>query len=195
MLAGNVAALLSPVIFVPLFTYIFGPQNYDYESMRAIRKVDDTEVAAAAHVDLELVPGEMGPTQDESEEETRQLNRSALYARTLTVFMAFAFLILWPIPMYGSSYVFSKKFFTGWVVVGIIWLFFTTFGVVVFPLYEGRASIVRVVRMMSLDLVGKKPKVYRGTKAGADDVATPSGVATPTEVLGEKDKQTSEKEV
>ncbi|KAJ5466351.1 hypothetical protein N7530_010138 [Penicillium desertorum] len=195
MLAGNVAALLSPVIFVPLLTYIFGPQNYDYESMRAIRKVDDTEVAAAAHVDLELVPGEMGPTQDESEEETRQLNRSALYARTLTVFMAFSFLILWPIPMYGSSYVFSKKFFTGWVVVGIIWLFFTTFGVVVFPLYEGRASIVRVVRMMSLDLVGKKPKVYRGTKTGADDVATPSGVATPTEMLGEKDKQTSEREV
>ncbi|KAJ9488706.1 hypothetical protein VN97_g4578 [Penicillium thymicola] len=139
MLAGNVAALLSPVVFVPLFTYIFGPQNYDYESMRAIRKVDDTEVAAEAHVDLELVPGEMGPSQDESEEEERLLNRSALYARTLTVFMAFAFLILWPIPMYGSSYVFSKKFFTGWVVVGIIWLFITLFGVVVFPLYEGRA--------------------------------------------------------
>jgi hypothetical protein len=125
MLAGNVAALLSPVVFVPLFTYVFGPQNYDYESMRAIRKVDDTEVAAEAHVDLELVPGETGPSQDESEEEERLLNRSALYARTLTVFMAFAFLILWPIPMYGSSYVFSKKFFTGWVVVGIIWLFFT----------------------------------------------------------------------
>jgi hypothetical protein len=195
MLAGNVAALLSPLAFVPLLTYTFGSQNYDYESMRAIRKVDDTEVAAAAHIDLELVPGEAGPTQAESEEETRQLNRSALYARTLTVFMAFAFLILWPIPMYGTSYVFSKKFFTGWVVVGIIWLFFTLFGVVVFPLYEGRASIARVVRMMSLDLVGKKPKIYRGTRDGGDDTATPSGVATPTEVLGEKDKLGSEKEI
>ena len=192
MLAGNVAALLSPLVFVPVLTYAFGTQNYDYESMRAIRKVDDTEVAAAAHVDLELVPGEMGPTSDESEEEIRLLNRSAFYARTLTVFMALAFLILWPIPMYGSSYVFSKKFFTGWVVVGIIWLFCTSFGVVVFPLWEGRSSIARVVRMMSLDLVGKKPKVYRGTKDGADDVATPSGVVTPT---GEKDKQTSEKEI
>jgi hypothetical protein len=194
MLAGNVAALLSPVIFVPLFTYTFGPQNYDYESMRAIRKVDDTEVAAAAHIDLELVPGEAGPTQAESEEEAPKLERSALYARTLTIFMALAFLILWPIPMYGSSYVFSKKFFTGWVVVGIIWLFMTTFGVVVFPLWEGRASIIRVARMMSLDLVGRRPRIYRGTKAGTEEGATPSGVATPTEV-GEKEKGVLERAV
>ncbi|KAJ5338666.1 hypothetical protein N7452_005394 [Penicillium brevicompactum] len=192
MLAGNVAALLSPVVFVPIFTYAFGPQNYDYESMRAIRKVDDTEVAADAHVDIELVPGEAGNNQEADEEETRQLNRSALYARTLTIFMAFSFLILWPIPMYGTSYVFSQKFFTGWVVVGILWLFITTFGVVVFPLYEGRASIIRVARMMSLDLVGRKPKVYRGTKEVGDS-ATPSGVATPMEV--EKEKKTLEREV
>ncbi|KAJ5341511.1 hypothetical protein N7541_010635 [Penicillium brevicompactum] len=192
MLAGNVAALLSPVVFVPIFTYAFGPQNYDYESMRAIRKVDDTEVAAEAHVDIELVPGEAGNNQEADEEETRQLNRSALYARTLTIFMAFSFLILWPIPMYGTSYVFSQKFFTGWVVVGILWLFITTFGVVVFPLYEGRASIIRVARMMSLDLVGRKPKVYRGTKEVGDS-ATPSGIATPMEV--EKEKKALEREV
>jgi Na+/proline symporter len=184
MLAGNVAALLSPIIFVPFFTYVFGPQNYDYESMRAIRKVDDTDVAAAAHVDLELVPGE-GSSQEQSEEETRKLNKAALYSRTLTVFMAFAMLILWPIPMYGTSYVFSKKFFTGWVVVGIIWLFCTLFGVVVFPLYEGRESITRVVRMMILDLMGKKPVLHEGKK----DDAQPSGVATPAEQVEEKGKE------
>lgn len=134
MLAGNVAALLSPIIFVPLFTYTFGPQNYDYRSMRAIRKVDDTDVAAAAHIDLELVPGETDPSQTQSDEETRKLDRAALYARTLTIFLALALLILWPIPMYGTSYVFSRGFFTGWVVVGLLWLFCTLFGVVVFPL-------------------------------------------------------------
>ncbi|OGE51832.1 hypothetical protein PENARI_c012G10712 [Penicillium arizonense] len=192
MLAGNVAALLSPVIFSPILTYTFGPQNYDYESMRQIRKVDDTDVAAAAHIDLELVPGETNQTQTQSEEEDRKLNRSALYARTLTIFMALALLILWPIPMYGSSYVFSRKFFTGWVVVGILWLFFTLFGVVVFPLYEGRESIWRVASMMALDVVGRKPTVYRGTKTGGTGAgeATPSGVQTPDAVTekGEKVK-------
>lgn len=183
MLAGNVAALLSPMVFVPILTYVFGPQNYDYQSMRQIRKVDDTDVAAAAHIDIELVPGETRPSETQSEEETRKLNKAALYSRTLTVFMAFALLILWPIPMYGSSYVFSKKFFTGWVVVGILWLFCTLFGVVVFPLYEGRESIIRVARMMAYDMVGVRPAVYRGRKADA------SGLATPTEQVGEKAKE------
>lgn len=185
MLAGNVAALLSPLIFVPVLTYTFGPQNYDYVSMRSIRKVDDTDVAASAHIDIELIPGEPDPTQTQSENETRKLDRAALYSRTLTIFLALAFLILWPIPMYGSSYVFSKRFFTGWVVVGLIWLFGTAFGVVVFPLYEGRESIIRVVRLMGLDVFGRKPVLVNG---GKEDGAQTSGVVTPTtvEVVGEK---------
>ena len=187
MLAGNVAALLSPVIISPVLTLIFGSQNYDYESMRQIRKVDDTEVAAEAHVDLEQIPGEVQPSTSESEEETRKLNKAALYSRTLTVFMAFAMLILWPIPMYGSSYVFSRKFFTGWVVVGILWLFCTLFGVVVFPLYEGRESIIRVVKMMAFDAMGTRPAVYRGRKA---DGGQSSGLVTPNpEMVGEKTKE------
>jgi len=185
MLAGNVAALLSPMVFVPFFTYVFGPQNYDYKSMRAIRKVDDTDVAVDAHVDLEQIPGETDPSQQETDEEMRKLNKAAFYARTLTIFMALSMLILWPIPMYGTSYVFSKKFFTGWIVVGILWLFCTLFGVVIFPLYEGRESIARVVRMMGLDLMGRKPTLHEGRKT--DDLQ--SGAGTPAEQIEEKGKE------
>ncbi|KAJ5278779.1 hypothetical protein N7478_004151 [Penicillium angulare] len=192
MLAGNVAALLSPVIISPVLTLLFGSQNYDYESMRQIRKVDDTEVATEAHIDIELVPGETTPDESQSEEETRKLNKAALYSRTLTVFMAFALLILWPIPMYGSSYVFSKKFFTGWVVVGILWLFCTLFGVVVFPLYEGRESITRVVKMMAYDVMGTRPAVYRGRKV---DGMQSSGAVTPTGRIAEKDEKVVESSV
>ncbi|KAL3463359.1 Sodium:solute symporter family-domain-containing protein [Aspergillus heterothallicus] len=176
MLAGNVAALLSPVVFSPVLTYIFGPQNYDYESMRAIRKVDDSDVAAAAHVDLELVPGENTNAAAE-EEEIRKLNKAAFLSRTLTIGMVICFLLLWPIPMYGSSYVFSKKFFTGWVVVGIIWLFGTAFGVVLFPLWEGRSSMARVARLMFYDAMGRKKAALDGRR----EIEETSGVATPTE--------------
>lgn len=186
MLAGNVAALLSPVVFSPALTYLFGAQNYNYESMRAIRKVDDTDVAAAAHVDIELIPGESAPSNTApSTDDDRKLNRAALYSRTLTVAMVICFLLLWPIPMYGSGYVFSKKFFTGWVVVGILWLFVTTFGVVVFPLYEGRESIVRTARSMVLDAMGRRPAraVLEGEKGGEMS----SGVVTPTERVSGKE--------
>lgn len=186
MLAGNVAALLSPVLFSPILTYTLGSQHYDYKTMLAIRKVDDTDVAAAAQVDLEQIPGGEATTtthQAQEEEEERKLNRAALYSRTLTIAMVLCFLILWPIPMYGSSYVFSKRFFTGWVVVGILWLFVTTFGVVVFPLYEGRESIVRVVRLMGLDLVGGKGRKKR---AMIESTSQGEGVDIPIERVGDK---------
>lgn len=185
MLAGNVAALLSPIIFSPVLTYAFGTQKYDYESMRAIRKVDDTDVAAAAHVDIELIPGEVTVHNAEAEaEEERKLNKAAFYSRTLTIAMVICFLLLWPIPMYGSSYVFSKKFFTGWVVVGLIWLFCTTFGVVIFPLWEGRESIIRTVRLMALDAQGRRPALVGQASKESED--TPSGAATPTEKMPTK---------
>ncbi|PTU23317.1 hypothetical protein P175DRAFT_0555964 [Aspergillus ochraceoroseus IBT 24754] len=179
MLAGNVAALLSPLVFSPLLTYLFGPQNYDYESMRAIRKVDDSDVAAAAHVHIDLIPGETLSAAQE-QEEIAKLNQAAVLSRALTVSMVVCFLLLWPIPMYGSSYVFSKEFFTGWVVVGIIWLFGSAFGVVVFPLWEGRESMVRIVRLMALDAMGRKKQqdALDGDKSHEE---TTSGVITPTE--------------
>ncbi|KAJ9299130.1 hypothetical protein DTO271G3_3372 [Paecilomyces variotii] len=192
MLAGNVAALLSPMVYVPILTLIFGSQNYDYESMRAIRKVDDTDVAAAAHVDIELIPGEVDHhTAAQEAEELRLLNRAAKWARILTVFMAISLLVIWPMPMYGSSYVFSKPFFTGWVVVGIIWLFGTAFGVIIYPLWEGRYSIQRVVRMMSQDIMGKKPAYYGGQEA-ADEPTTGQVTPTTTEKVS-GDKFTEEK--
>jgi urea-proton symporter len=194
MLAGNVAALLSPMIFIPILTVIFGFQNYDYETMRAIRKVDDSDVAAAAHVDLELIPG-AEPTTNNSgeilseaeEKEKKKLDQAAFWARTLTVVMTICLLVLWPMPLYGSGYIFSKQFFTGWVVVGLIWLFGTAFGVILFPLYEGRANIVRVVRSMLLDVSGKKnmqhPELHEGQDVGGEGGDMPS---TPEEKVSFK---------
>lgn len=87
--------------------------------MKLIRRGDDTEIVrrssvASGSVDPELVPGsEVGRTQADEDEEVAHLNKVAKIARGLTVFMTLALLVLWPMPMYGSKYVFSKNFFTG----------------------------------------------------------------------------------
>ena len=99
MLAGNVVALLSPLIFVPVLTYGFGRQNYDWESIKAIRKGDDSDIAAHAHVDLEDIPGERHASVIEAEAEGKHLKKAAIIARSLTVFMTLALLVLWPMPM------------------------------------------------------------------------------------------------
>jgi urea-proton symporter len=113
MLAGNVVALLSPLIFIPVLTFAFGKQNYDWESMKQIRRGDDSDLAAAAHIDLELTPGATLRSEEAEAAEQAKLKKAALIARSLTVFMTLALLVVWPMPMYGSGYIFSKKFFTG----------------------------------------------------------------------------------
>lgn len=152
MLIGNVVALLSPCIFIPVLTYAIGPDNYDYESMRAIRKADDAEIAREANVELSRVPGEGDRNE---EEETRKLNRAAKIARILTVTMTLIFLVIWPFPLYGTGYIFSKTFFTGWISVGIAWLFFSSAVVGLYPIFESRSTIIRTTKGIIRDLTGK----------------------------------------
>ena len=166
MLAGNVVALLSPLIFTPLFTLIFGIDKYDWASMAAIRKADDHDMAAEAGEDLEAIPGERDETPDEMAVEQTKLLRASKIAKAMTVILTLALLVLWPMPMYGSGYIFSKKFFTGWVVVGIMWLIGSLCCVGIFPVIEGRNDLLYVFKAIYLDVTGKKhPSKYHGPEA------------------------------
>jgi urea-proton symporter len=201
MLAGNVAALLSPVVFIPILTFAFGKQNYDWVSMMAIRLGDDTDIAASAHIDLELVPGHHKPSASattaaaaaaatEAEAEQAKLKKSAFIARTVTVVMTLILLVLWPMPLYGSSYIFSKKFFTGWVTVGILWLFCSTACVGVFPLWQGRKTMAHTVKSMWLDMRGKYHPQLVG-RMGVVEGEDASVEAEKGAVVGEKEKSGS----
>ncbi|TAQ86565.1 hypothetical protein B7494_g5120 [Chlorociboria aeruginascens] len=163
MLAGNVMALLSPLLFTPIFTLIFGLDHYDWASMAAIRKGDDHDLAEEAHIDLELIPGEVSHTADEEAAEQAKLLRASRIAKTMTVILTLSLLILWPMPMYGSGYIFSKKFFTGWVVVGIIWLLGSLACVGIFPVWEGRKALWFTSKSIWLDITGKqRPNRFHG---------------------------------
>ncbi|KAK1979097.1 sodium symporter family protein [Colletotrichum cereale] len=178
MLAGNVIALLSPLVLIPVFTLAFGVDKYDWKSMMAIRRGDDHELASAAGLDLEEVTG-YHESQADFEREQAMLSRAFKISVSMTAFMTVAMLILWPMPMYGSGYIFSKPFFTGWVVVGILWIFCSFFAVGLYPIFEGRATLIHTVKSM---VSGKKPTRH-GTAVthGEEEVTekTSPGAVTP----------------
>ncbi|KAF1988543.1 urea active transporter [Aulographum hederae CBS 113979] len=185
MLAGNVVALLSPGIFIPVLTYALGADKYDWVSMRAIRKGDDADIAASAGVDLEEIPGESHIDAEAEAKEEAQLLRAGKIARIMTVVMTLCLLILWPMPMYGSGYVFSKPFFTGWVSVGILWLFVSSFCVGLYPLWEGRHTMAHTFKSIFLDITGKrKPVTVRGQHAAQE-----TGSSTPVEISEKMDEK------
>lgn len=130
MLVGNVVALLSPIVFVGVLTIAFKPDNYDFESMKAIELDDDDDQLPPSDEEIQTAtPGAHHRlTREELLEEAKHLERASFIAKSLAAFLTIALLVLWPMPMYGAGYIFSVKFFTGWVVVGIMWIFFSLFG-------------------------------------------------------------------
>jgi urea-proton symporter len=179
MLVGNLVALLSPLIFVPVLTYSFGVQNYDYESMKSIRRGDDSDMAAGAHLDLEFVPDVNNSFEAEEREEQSNLLRASKIAKAVTVGMTLVLLVLWPMPLYGTGYIFSKPFFTGWVVVGIIWLIFSLCCVGLFPLWQGRSSIAHVFSAVTLDLTRWRPGRSDERRQGIELRRGSDGSGTP----------------
>lgn len=156
--------------------------------MAAIRLGNDEDIATAAHTDLELIPGGGGPTTEQAEKEKIKLDRAFLIAASMTVFMTLALLILWPMPMYGSGYIFSKPFFTGWISVGILWLFCSSFMVGIFPLWEGRHSMANTFKGIAKDLSGRGGAKRRTVLEGTDESGNGSdaGVEKQTEAMTEK---------
>lgn len=81
--------------------------------------------------------------------------------------------------MYGTAYIFSKPFFTGWVSVGIIWIFCSFIAVGLFPVFEGRKTLVRTAKYIYLDLTGSRSFKTGGTTVHEAEGSAASGQVTP----------------
>lgn len=173
MLTGNVVALLAPFILIPVLTLVFRPQRFDWNILKSITRVDEEEELMEAESQTpdpeKLAPVRSQVTQvahtmalgqlDEYAAESARLNKAFKIALTICGVLAVCLILLWPIPMYGSGYVFSKRFFTGWVSVLFIWSFITAFIVVVGPVWEGRTGIYNTFRGIYWDLTGQSHKL------------------------------------
>ncbi|KAJ3051305.1 hypothetical protein HK097_007722 [Rhizophlyctis rosea] len=151
MLAGNLTSLLLSALISTVITMI-KPDDYDWESMRNIKVLtaegesDDATVVAPKSAEF-----------DDEDLDPVKLDKAArfayIYAGALTVLL----IIVWPIPMYFSKYVFSRAFFYGWVILGLIWAICSSFTVIVLPLWESRDAYAAVFKGIAGDLAGRKP--------------------------------------
>ncbi len=178
MLIGNVVALLSPMVFSPLIS-LYKPYKFDWNELKKITKVDETEELAGFGVNDgekgeqmidDVVEGHGFVLAENTPEEQALLDKYAKVARIITAFMAIAFLVIWPMPMYGSGYIFSKPFFRGWVVVGIIWIFISSLIVNVFPLWQGRYEIYNTLRGIYWDVTGQSYKLKAWQESNPEEL-------------------------
>ncbi|KAH8685368.1 putative sodium/proline symporter [Tricladium varicosporioides] len=185
LVAGNMCSLCAPLVLTPLFTLIQS-ENYDFEKFKEVRPADDYddgEIVRPTRTEAEIeIAMEAALThQEENEKILFRARKWAIYA---SIAMTLIYLILWPIPMYATSYVFSKGFFKGWIVVVFLWAFFATMTITLLPIWESRDSLAKFFRYVTSGKISMAgPKVLT---IGVGEDGSDSGV----EVIG---GQTSEK--
>lgn len=159
LVAGNMMSLCGPLLLTPLITFI-KPDNYDWNLLHdAIGPDEETHVNVGPHpgnvtpppkVETQAMVSTVEPPSQDSN--NSMLLRSRNRASIASVSMTLCFLILWPIPMYATHYVFSKDFFVGWIVVVFLWAFFASSSITLIPIWEGRGAITSVTK----SILGRK---------------------------------------
>lgn len=105
-LYGTVASCLSPILYSVLITLV-RPQNYDWDDFKkeklSLEKLD-SELTTAHHHDGSVEVGARGAGPD-----YKELKRWGRIAAFWAVATFLGHWVIWPLPMYGSGYVFGKK--------------------------------------------------------------------------------------
>ncbi|KAJ5538806.1 hypothetical protein N7494_008285 [Penicillium frequentans] len=139
---GTVASCFSPIVYSLVITFL-KPQRYDWADFKkerlALEKLDSN--LTTAHHDQSPVQNQLNGLEDgavrSSASDAQELKRWGRIAAFWSIATFLGHWVIWPLPMYGSGYIFEKKFFIAWVVVAIIWLWGTMLIAIVYPLIDG----------------------------------------------------------
>jgi hypothetical protein len=144
MLVGNIVAIGSSAL-IHVACSLARPQNYDFESMRAIEVLDQAineEGTAAQSRDKETeIP-------DEGLDEAKRWIIKRGFGFSALVIFVFPLLCL-------AAGVFSRAFFSLWVFVTLVWGFAAAAVVICLPVWESRAALSSVV----MAIIGRTSKV------------------------------------
>lgn len=100
---GTVASAFSPIPYSIIITFLTEPQNYDWKDFKkerlALEKPDDD------YADGDVNEVEAGSALAKREKELKRWGRIAAFWSIATFLGHW---VLWPLPMYGSRYIFGK---------------------------------------------------------------------------------------
>ncbi|KAF9813666.1 hypothetical protein IEO21_05437 [Rhodonia placenta] len=170
-LAGNMASCMAGGIIAGVITLLKPDTTFDWTATKNInprgRKLDAEALRQMSSEDKDS--DTVGEKEQEDvvalsvkevaslngrPEEQEILKRSLKRAAWASSIMSFIVLILIPIPMFFSHYVFSLNFFKAWVIIGIIWLFVAACITSVLPLWESRRAMIFIGRGVVKDIFG-----------------------------------------
>ncbi|GLA04125.1 hypothetical protein AnigIFM60653_004164 [Aspergillus niger] len=170
---GTVASAFSPIVYSVVITLV-KPQRYDWAEFRkeklGLERLDsDSDITVNDHGSEEQ--------QTRASFDPQELKRWGRIAAFWSIATFLGHWVLWPLPMYGSKYVFGKGFFTAWVIVGILWLWITMLVAIFYPLLDGGMQ-----QMLQIS------RALRGRREAVTSTSLPSVVNDSPEVFRVNEK-------
>ncbi|RDI84056.1 hypothetical protein Vi05172_g5833 [Venturia inaequalis] len=153
---GTVASAFSPIIYSIVLS-IFNPQNFDWADFRNEKLAFDLVKTSDHQGQAVLEDVEVLPENVEQQKELKRWGRISAYWAIATFLGHW---VLWPLPMYASKYIFSKAFYSAWLIIAIIWLWCTLLIAGFYPLVDGRDQILAVFRAL-----GQKKQLKTSTES------------------------------
>lgn len=149
MVVGNLVAILSSAAICGIVSFI-KPDDCDWSATKAIALVDEDANA-------ELTP------EDEAE-----IDRAMKMISAWGIGLALVLVVAWPLLALPAG-VFSKGYFTFWVVLSIIWGLMATGAMVLLPVWESRSAILGVISLGKI-VPAPEPKSLEESVELADSV-------------------------
>jgi urea-proton symporter len=138
MLSGNLIAILSSALIHYVWSVWIDPQDYDFSEL-------DTHIS--------LVEQDMRGLSD-AEKDPKMLDQNEQWIKVRGYILSIVLVILWPLLSVPAG-VFSRAYFSFWVLLSVAWGFGAALTMFLLPLIESSDDILTALNGIYCSIVGK----------------------------------------
>ncbi|KAK0473450.1 urea transporter [Armillaria novae-zelandiae] len=165
MLAGNLASIGVGGIIATVSSLIW-PENFDFEITRSLNRPESIPGTSKSKDEVtcdDLDHKEKSPDVssaheacvDDEDLDPVALKKAFNFATWSSVVLLLILIIIVPLPLFFASTIYGTAGLTAWIIIGIIWTFFSAFAVVVYPLWESQEALIMIFRGIIKDIFSK----------------------------------------
>ena len=132
MLYGNVVAILSSGLICVVIS-LAQNKKYDWATLNTEMRIVEADMT-------ESVKAEIAKAAQDEETLKKAYKFSLKGGGILTIICV----VIWPLPLYFSGYVFDIGFYGFWVGIAIVWVSIAAFCIICIPIWEARGGFAKV---------------------------------------------------
>ena len=132
MLYGNVVAILSSGLICVVIS-LAQNKKYDWNLMNPHMRIVESDMSESVKAEI---------AKAEQDEET--LKKAYKFSLKGGGILTIVCVVIWPLPLYFSGYVFDIGFYGMWVGIAIVWVSVAAFCIICIPIWEARGGFAKV---------------------------------------------------